>query len=66
MFAAGVAKWNFDMARPEQIDHINTVNWFKHHYPELEDDFHDNDGNVLADIMQIYQMFAIRDLKFDA
>jgi len=28
------------MARPEQIDHINTVNWFKHHYPELEDDFH--------------------------
>lgn len=28
------------MAQPEQIDHINTVNWFKHHFPELEDDFH--------------------------
>lgn len=28
------------MAKPEQIDHINTVNWFKHHFPELEEDFH--------------------------
>lgn len=28
------------MAQPERIDHINTVNWFKHHFPELEDDFH--------------------------
>lgn len=28
------------MARPEQVDHINTVNWFKHYFPELEDDFH--------------------------
>ncbi len=28
------------MAQNERIDHINTVNWFKHHYPELEDDFH--------------------------
>lgn len=28
------------MAHAEQIDHINTVNWFKHHYPELDDDFH--------------------------
>ena len=28
------------MAHPERIDHINTVNWFKHHYPELDDDFH--------------------------
>lgn len=28
------------MAKPEQIDHINTINWFKHHFPELEDDFH--------------------------
>jgi hypothetical protein len=28
------------MAQPERIDHINTVNWFKHHYPELDDDFH--------------------------
>jgi hypothetical protein len=28
------------MAQLERIDHINTVNWFKHHYPELDDDFH--------------------------
>jgi hypothetical protein len=28
------------MAKPEQVDHINTVNWFKHHFPELEEDFH--------------------------
>lgn len=24
----------------EKIDHINTVNWFNHHFPELSDDFH--------------------------
>lgn len=28
------------MAQHERIDHINTVNWFKHHFPELDDDFH--------------------------
>lgn len=28
------------MAQHERIDHINTVNWFKHHYPELDADFH--------------------------
>ncbi len=28
------------MTQHERIDHINTVNWFKHHYPELDDDFH--------------------------
>lgn len=28
------------MTQYERIDHINTVNWFKHHYPELNDDFH--------------------------
>ncbi len=26
--------------KPEQIDHINLVNWFHHEYPELADDFH--------------------------
>ena len=25
---------------PEQIDHINLVNWFNYHFPELSDDFH--------------------------
>jgi hypothetical protein len=25
---------------PEQVDHINLVNWFHHTYPELADDFH--------------------------
>lgn len=25
---------------PEQIDHINLVNWFNHSYPDLQDDFH--------------------------
>jgi VRR-NUC domain len=28
------------MAQNERIDHINTVNWFRHHFPELELDFH--------------------------
>ena len=26
--------------KPEQIDHINVVNWFNEKYPHLEDDFH--------------------------
>jgi fructose/tagatose bisphosphate aldolase len=25
---------------PEQIHHINVVNWFTHNYPDLADDFH--------------------------
>lgn len=25
---------------PEQIDHINLVNWFHHQFPELAEDFH--------------------------
>ena len=25
---------------PEQIDHINLINWFHFHFPELADDFH--------------------------
>jgi hypothetical protein len=28
------------MTQHERIHHINTVNWFKHHYPELDEDFH--------------------------
>ncbi len=28
------------MSQPERIDHINTVNWFKHYFPELDGDFH--------------------------
>jgi hypothetical protein len=26
--------------KPEEIDHINLVNWFHHDFPELKDDFH--------------------------
>ena len=26
--------------QPEEIEHINLVNWFHHTYPELADDFH--------------------------
>lgn len=26
--------------QPEQIDHINLVNWFHYNFPELADDFH--------------------------
>jgi hypothetical protein len=26
--------------QPEQVDHINIVNWFNYQYPELADDFH--------------------------
>lgn len=40
MFAVYAVRSSFDMSNLEQIDHINTVNWFKHHFPELEDDFH--------------------------
>lgn len=25
---------------PEQVDHINLVNWFNETFPELQDDFH--------------------------
>lgn len=35
-----VAVKSLDMAQHERVDHINTVNWFKHYYPELDDDFH--------------------------
>jgi len=28
------------MLKPEQIDHINVVNWFNEKYPELEEDLH--------------------------
>lgn len=28
------------MSRNERIDHINTINWFNHNFPELADDFH--------------------------
>lgn len=28
------------MSQVERVHHINVVNWFKHYYPELEDDFH--------------------------
>lgn len=35
-----VAERYTDMAQPERIAHINTVNWFKYHYPDLEDDLH--------------------------
>lgn len=26
--------------KPEEIDHINLINWFHYNYPELADDFH--------------------------
>lgn len=26
--------------KPEQIEHINVINWFNHNYPELEGDMH--------------------------
>ncbi len=26
--------------QPEQIDHINVVNWFNYQFPELKDDLH--------------------------
>lgn len=44
------------MLKPEQIDHINLINWFGEKYPELEEDFHHfanerrctfNEGRVL-------------------
>jgi hypothetical protein len=28
------------MLHPEQIDHINYLNWFKETYPDLKDDIH--------------------------
>lgn len=26
--------------RPEEIDHINLINWFNHEFPELQNDLH--------------------------
>jgi len=26
--------------KPEEVDHINLVNWFHHDFPDLADDFH--------------------------
>jgi hypothetical protein len=26
--------------QPEQIEHINIVNWFNHNFPQFKDDFH--------------------------
>ncbi len=40
IFAVYVVVKNLDMKKNECIHHINTVNWFKYHYPELEEDFH--------------------------
>lgn len=40
IFVLHVVTRNLCMSQLERIDHINTVNWFKHHYPELDDDFH--------------------------
>jgi hypothetical protein len=40
MYVMYVIMWNLDMLQYERIDHINTVNWFKHSYAELYDDFH--------------------------
>lgn len=28
------------MLKPEQIAHINVLNWFRHDFPELKEDFH--------------------------
>ena len=28
------------MLKPEEIDHINLVNWFNYEFPELKDDLH--------------------------
>jgi hypothetical protein len=37
---------------PEQIDHINIVNWFNHNYPELADDLHHFANERLCSIQQ--------------
>ena len=26
--------------QPEKVEHINVVNWFAFHFPDLEEDFH--------------------------
>ena len=42
--------------RPEEIDHINTVNWFHHEFPELADDFHhfSNEHYLIPDAKGAY------------
>ncbi len=37
---------------PEQVDHINLVNWFHHSYPELADDFHHIANERKCSLMQ--------------
>jgi VRR-NUC domain len=38
--------------KPEQIDHINIVNWFHYNYPELADDFHHFANERVCSIQQ--------------
>jgi hypothetical protein len=40
MYVIYVVMKNSGMTQYERIDHINTVNWFKYYYPDLDDDFH--------------------------
>lgn len=37
---------------PEQIDHINLVNWFNYKYPEYEDDLHHFANERKCSVMQ--------------
>jgi hypothetical protein len=38
--------------RPEEIDHINLVNWFHHEFPELADDFHHFANERMCSVQQ--------------
>jgi hypothetical protein len=38
--------------QPEQIEHINTVNWFTYEFPELADDFHHFANERSCSVMQ--------------
>lgn len=37
---------------PEQIDHINLVNWFHHNFPDLAEDFHHFANERKCSVMQ--------------
>lgn len=44
--------------KPEQVHHINTVNWFNHKFPELEPDLHHFANERFLDVKKNPQLWA--------
>ncbi len=44
--------------KPEEIAHINIVNWFNYHFPELADDFHHFANERFLDVKKNPSLWA--------